>query len=184
MCSRTIAQHSLRWRASQNHTMTCYGGTFGTAKKLLTVEPPQCSYGLPPRYFWTCEFTLSVAHRDMLWQADSWVVPFHCETLPRPHAELIQQSGARMRAPAQSRARCIVLERDTWVVYCSMRRKSGRSLIVFKWREVCTIRMSSARRATRLAPPPSPHSVPGLPHVILMEWRQALVSYQDNHMSS
>ena len=28
-------------------------------------------------------------------------------------------------------------------------------------------------------PSPSPHFVPGLPHVILIELRQALISYQD-----
>ena len=32
----------------------------GTAKKLLTVGPPQCSCGLAPRMFWTRGFTLSV----------------------------------------------------------------------------------------------------------------------------
>ena len=35
-----------------------------TAKKILTVGPPQCSYGLPPRCFWTCGFTLSVETRE------------------------------------------------------------------------------------------------------------------------
>ena len=34
------------------------------------------------------------------------------------------------------------------------------------------------------APSPSPDFVPGLPHVILIESRQALVSYQDDHMLS
>ena len=32
----------------------------GTAKNILIVGPPQCSYGLAPRMFWTCGFTLSV----------------------------------------------------------------------------------------------------------------------------
>ena len=31
-------------------------------------------------------------------------------------------------------------------------------------------------------PSPSPHFVPGLPHVILIELRQAFISYQDNRM--
>ena len=31
-----------------------------TAKTLLAVWPPQCSYGLVPRKVWTCGFTLSV----------------------------------------------------------------------------------------------------------------------------
>ena len=32
----------------------------GTARTFLTVGPPQCSYSLPPRFVWTCGFTLSV----------------------------------------------------------------------------------------------------------------------------
>ena len=34
----------------------------------------------------------------------------------------------------------------------------------------------------RLAPSPSPYFVPGLPHGMLIELRQALISYQDYHM--
>ena len=32
-----------------------------TVRKILTVWPSQCSYGLAPRFGWTCGFTLSVA---------------------------------------------------------------------------------------------------------------------------
>ena len=34
----------------------------GTAKHILALGPPQCSYGLPPRIVWTCGFTLSVEY--------------------------------------------------------------------------------------------------------------------------
>ena len=34
----------------------------------------------------------------------------------------------------------------------------------------------------RPAPPPSPYFVPGLPHVVLIELRQAFILYQDDHM--
>ena len=34
--------------------------------KILTVGPPQYSHGLPPRYVWTCGFTLSVDARGTL----------------------------------------------------------------------------------------------------------------------
>ena len=37
-------------------------------------------------------------------------------------------------------------------------------------------------RLTGPAPSPSPYFVPGLPPVILIELRQALISYQDDHM--
>ena len=40
---------------------------------------------------------------------------------------------------------------------------------------------SPNRTLARPAASPSPHFVPGLPHVILIEWTQALISYQDYH---
>ena len=38
------------------------------------------------------------------------------------------------------------------------------------------------RFAARPAPSPSPYSVPGLPHVMRIELRQALFSHQDYHV--
>ena len=57
-----LAVATLGRPGSEAHCQEFFGS--GTVRKILTVGPPQCSYGLAPRFFWTCGFTLSVDSRS------------------------------------------------------------------------------------------------------------------------
>ena len=84
--------------------------------------------------------------------------------LQHPAKELVGLRRAASHFPAVATGSQI----EVWVV-CDMPSA------------VPTAGMVGVRTMARPAPSPSPHFVPGLPHIMLIEWGQALLSYQDYH---